>query len=383
MRIASWYFSVGLIFLIGLLVSFQNCKGVFQSIDNSVSSKAPIVSSKLNCIESNQSHACVIDKNSVYEKGQISSREGPDYNGLSLKPVELSFLDDSGFLQNDTFRVLSYTGQQVRTTDSLKFGYESDQGVALSQVTSYYYSSLARKFSQDAKLSLVGKGLYIITQAPVTGWSIEDNTIYLGLDPETQHDSGLDGSLILSLVSEANIYYANLGAINTQMREKHRDCRGEKELCCIDDKGCSKAITIGLSLYFSSYFFQDTPTVGESYSNSLTGMEDCGISRNLNESKYVSISEAFNACGDNKGLVYPMATVYASIWWNVFKKVLDTAPEEAERFQVFYLKHLKGLRGNFDFIDTFNSMKELDSQDFESKFTPYFMTEFTRRGITL
>lgn len=374
---------LALILTLGLIL-FQNCKGGFKTIaiDRSSNEGPHDNSQGIHCGGEGY-NACVVNKNSVYEKGAISLLAGPDYRGLSLKSVNLSFLDSSGRLQNETFRVLSYVGPQVSTTDGpLKFNYESDQGVALSQVTSYYYSSLARQFSKDRELSLIGQNMYIITQAPVTGWSAEDNTIYLGLNPDNQHDSGLDASILLNLVSEANIYYASQGAIYTETNSNHRDCRSEEKMCCLNEKGCSKAITMGLSLYFSSYFFREAPTVGESYSNRLTGMEDCGISRDLNKSKDLLISTAFYSCREN-GYVYPMATVYASIWWNVFKKISDDSPQETERLQVFYLEHLKGLKGNFSFIDAFNSMRKLDSQDFESKFATYFRNEFLRRGIRL
>ena len=338
------------------------------------------------CVEEEGHKAYVVNKNSVYQKKEISSLIGPDYSGLSLQPVNLLFLDGFGQLRNDTFRILSYKGPQVQTTKcSLKFDYESDQGATLSQVTSYYYSSLARQFSKDKELSLIGQGVYIITQSSVTGWSSKDNTIYLGVHTETQHDSGLDGSIILSLISEANIYYASEGAIYKRTNQNHRDCREEKEMCCLSEEGCSKALTIGLSHYFSSYFFRTAPTIGEAYSNSLTGIEDCGISRDLNQSKDLSLTEAFSACEEDShhGYVYPMATVYASIWWNVFNKIMNTEPQEVNRFQVFYLEHLKRLKGNFNFIDAFHSMSDLDSKEFESKFTHYFRDEFIRRGINL
>ena len=258
----------------------------------------------------------------------------------------------------------------------------------LSQVTSYYYSSsVARQFSKDQELSLSEKKIYLVTQAPVTGWSSEDNTIYLGVHPTTQQNSGLDASIILNLISEANIYYASQGLIYEKAHSTHKDCQGKKEMCCLNEQGCSKAITIGLSHYFSSYFFRQAPTVGESYSNRLKGIEDCSISRDLNESQNVSMEEAFDAC-EEKGYVYPMATVYASIWWNVLNQILEEDSKEtnlnlAASFQVFYLKHLESLKGDFNFIDAFSSMKKLDDEKFEAQFTNYFRSEFIRRGINL
>ena len=376
--------------IIGKVFLFQNC-GKFEALDTGslfMSSSQP---QQINCLEKFPSYSCVVDKNSVYEKGKISETNNPDYTGLSLKPVKLTLLDDSGLLKNDTFQVLSYTGKQVRANGPLKFSYELDNGVFLSQVTSYYYSSLAMGFSKSTELSLAGKGLYIITQAPVTGWSSEDNTIYLGLENEEdthrsdhQHDSGLDGGILLNLVSEANIYYTSKGAINKGLETKHRDCQNKKQMCCVDEKGCSKAMSMGLSMYFASYFFSLAPTVGESYNNSLTGVEDCGISRDLNASKDVLISEAFNACGENnEGYVYPMATVYASIWWNVRHRLLREFPEEAENFQKFYLEHLKDLNGTLNFIDAYRLIGDLDSRDSGFQFTPYFREEFIRRGFSL
>ena len=365
-------------FCLLVMVIFLHGCGEFQALDTSNEKQSQGI-----CVEEEGHNTYVVDKNSVYATKRVSSLQNPNYKDLPLEPVHLSFLDSSGYLKNDTFHVLSYTGQQVKTTNCpLKFGYEEDQGVALSQLMSYHYSSMARRFSLEQSLFVLGQGIYIITQAPLTGWSSEDNTIYLGVHAETLHDSALDASILLNLISEANIYYATQGAIYKETHHNHRDCMGEEQACCLGQEGCSKAITIGLSQYFSSYFFKEAPTVGETYSNRLTGIEDCGISRDLNVSRSVSMTTAFSACGQT-GYVYPMATVYASIWWNVLQNLSNTQPESLERFQVFYLKHLKGLRGDFDFLDVFNSMKEIDNQEFGSAFTSYFRSEFTQRGIDL
>ncbi len=378
-----------MVVVVGPVFLFQNC-GKFEALDSDSPFRSSVLSQQVSCLENFLSYSCVVDKNSVYEKGGISETNNPAYTGLLLKPVILTLLDDSGLLKNDTFQILSYTGKQVNVHGPLKFSYELDNGVFLSQVTSYYYSSLAMGFSESTELFLASKGLYIITQAPVTGWSSEDNTIYLGLenDEEThqinQHDSGLDGSILLNLVSEANIYYASKGAINRGLETKHRNCQNKEQMCCVDENGCSKAMSIGLSMYFASYFFSLAPTVGESYNNSLTGVEDCGISRDLNVSKDILISEVFGVCGEgNEGYVYPVATVYASIWWNVRNKLLNEALDEAENFQKFYLEHLKDLNGNLNFIDAYRLIGELDSRDFGSQFTPYFREEFIRRGFSL
>ena len=368
----------------GTVFLFQNCGNFEALVDGKFSRFSRI--EKIKCLENFPSHSCVIDKNSVYEKGKISETNNPDYTDLLLKAVRLTLLEGSSLLKNNTFQILSYTGTQVSVNGPLKFSYESDNGVLLSQVTSYYYSTLAMVFSESTELSLAGKGLYIITQAPVTGWSSEDNTIYLGLETEggISHDSGLDGGILLNLVSEANIYYASRGAINRGLEQRHRDCQNKKQMCCTDEEGCSKAMSIGLSMYFASHFFPLAPTVGESYNNSLTGVEDCGISRDLKASKDVLISEAFGVCGeDNEGYVYPMATVYASVWWNVRERILSEALEEAENFQKFYLEHIKDLNGNLNFTEAYGLIEDLDSRDFGSRFAPYFKEELNRRGLSL
>ncbi len=382
-RLVFLFIFIGIV--IGTVFLFQSC-GKFEALDSGSGFTSSSHFQQISCLENFSSYSCVVDKNSVYEKGEISETMNPDYTDLLLKAVRLTLLDGSGLLKNDTFQVLSYTGTQVSVNGPLKFSYESDNGVFLSQVTSYYYSSLAMGFSESTKLSLADKGLYIITQAPVTGWSSEDNTIYLGLETEggISHDSGLDGGVLLNLISEANIHYASKGAINRELEIKHRNCQNKKQMCCTDEKGCSRAMSIGLSMYFASHFFSLAPAVGESYNNSLTGVEDCGISRDLNVSEDVLISEAFGVCGaDDQGYVYPMATVYASIWWNVRDKLLREAPEETENFQRFYLEHLKDLTGTLNFIDAYHLIEDLDSRDFESQFSPYFKEEFIRRGFSL
>ena len=358
------------------LAFLQACGNEFQSFDNHSGESLHNI-----CVEKGGHNTYVIDKNSVYAKKEVSSLVGPDYNHLPLKPAHLLFLNTSGYLQNETFRILSYTGQQVSTTDCpLKFNYEEDHGVALSQLNSYYYSSLARQFSSQRKLFLLGQGIYIITQAPVTGWSSADNTIYLGRDPETEHDSGLDASILLGLIAEANIYYATQGAIYEDSQRHQRDCRGEQEMCCSSQRGCSKAISIGLSQYFVSYFFRDAPTIGETYSNDFTGIKDCGVSRSLKESQNLSLSEAFSACKE-RGYVYPMGTLYASIWWNIWQQILVEEPQKTDIFQDLYLEHLKGLRGGFDFFNALELIIDVDEQQFDSQFSSYFKDEFTRRGL--
>ncbi len=362
------------------------------------------------CTDGGGLSAYVINKNSVHSKKAISQKLGSEYENLALKLVYIDPPRSSKFLQNETFRIRSYTGVQVEATKCLlEFPYSLDKGVPLSQVTSYYYSSLVNQFSQDQELSLKGKGIYIITQAPVTGWSSQDNTIYLGKDTNSSYDSSLDASILLSLIGSANIHYASGGAAYMGSSSQHRACRGEDEMCCINKNGCSKALTIGLSHFFAASFFPEAPTIGESYSNKLTGIEDCGISRDLNQSKDISVLETFHACsnaqGDSNnqgisgssnqnsnnqvsnsgdsGYIYPMATLYASIWWNVFKEISTQSPQKLEDFRVFYLEHLKQLQGSFTFIDAFHAMEDLDSKNFNSQFTSYFRKEFIRRGLNL
>ena len=96
----------------------------------------------------------------------------------------------------------------------------------------------------------------------------------------------------------------------------------------------------------------------------------------------MTIEEAFRSCGDNgQGYVYPMATVYASIWWNVRKEILNKSPEEVENFQRFYLEYIKGLTGSLTFIDAYELIVELDTKSFGFKFTNYFREEMSRRGL--
>ena len=356
---------------------FQNCGTGWESGD--------FMSSSCTEDERNTSYdACVVNKNSVYEKDETSSLTGPDYSGMSLQAVQLPFLDNSGSLQDDTFRVIPYTGEPVSTVNKpLRFDYEFDEGVALAQVTSYYYASLARQFAKNTSLSLTGQGVYIITQAPLTGWSSIDNTIYLGINPSTQHNSGLDGSIILNLVSEANIYYATQGSVYTEIEENHKHCREKEYMCCSHQEGCSKAITMGLSHYFSSSFFMDAPTVGESYSNRITGMEDCGVSRDLNESKDLLLSQAFYACKE-EGYVYPMATFFASIWWNVFQKTRELYPNEVEKFKTFYLEYVRGIHGSMNFIDAFHLIETMSIEDPSlNVFVSDFKKELNLRGLDL
>ena len=369
-----------------LVVAFQNCGNVGE-LDGDLIIDPPVETNPIIfCVNDTQDRsydACVVNKNSVYEKKEVSSLDGPDYEKMFLKAVSLPFLDDSGHLQDETFRVIPYTGPSLNIEDTpLRFEYESDGGVALSQITSYYYASLAREFSNQISLALLGQGVYLVTQAPQTGWSAEDNTIYLGRHPVTHHDSGLDGSLILGLVSEANIYYASQGEIYEELEGHHRDCQGREKMCCSSQLGCSKSITRGLSHYFTASFFEDAPTIGESYSNRLSGIEDCGVSRDLTKSRQLSLSEAFNACAQQKGYIYPMATFYASVWWNVFQEIKRSSPEKVDEFKVFYLEHLKGLRGNMNFVDAFGLIEEVDSKKFYI-FASYFKKEFTSRGLTL
>ena len=80
------------------------------------------------------------------------------------------------------------------------------------------------------------------------------------------HDSALDGGILLNLIAESNIYYATKGAINEGVAMKHKTCQIPlrmpsgtqnheiEEACCVDEKGCSKAISMGYRFIFHLIF---------------------------------------------------------------------------------------------------------------------------------
>ena len=153
------YFPSVLTFLFGIILVFQNCSGV---VDFNMRFSSIGISAQVNCVAARGAHACVVKKNLFYDKHQmdpdtteefykvteemaLDDTEEPlskdlsliDYRDLPLQPVHLPFLDDSDLLKNSTFQVLSYMRKPVYRGAPLKFSYEPDNGVALSQVTSY------------------------------------------------------------------------------------------------------------------------------------------------------------------------------------------------------------------------------------------------------
>lgn len=380
-------------------LTFQSCGDGFLAVDNEFfsSNSFGAVFDK-NCHDNQAHDACLFFKNPVHHGKSVLAQpltNDQNISDLQTWAVELKGLNSSGYLENDTLIVNSYKYPRVeRSADNnWKFLHTSGEAEKLGQVMAYYWGqtfvSYLKQLQDDRLIAIENKGVKIFTDAPFSGWSSDDNAIYLLTDQQGRN-AAMNAGMIVHLLAEAHIYYKTNGQIYDLTGDSsHVDCGPKdgpvyKNDCCSDKNGCSSAISAGAADYMVAMMFPDSPTVGEAFSNRLRGLDHCGGSRSLGFAAFMTADQAYSGCleNGNPGQIYSMGSFYASIWWAVRKKAAGQDSGSEKDIDKIFLQHLSQITGRSNFLSVSNFIKSIDDSEFEGKYQSLFADEFTRRGLT-
>lgn len=403
------------------IVAFQNCSSEFSARQLELASQASMPSHELNeegsaandaneirenqvpapliyfasgdlvddCLDNSSYDACLFFKNPVAQNGGPISQERMDED--SLVPLQkfgvVLNLQGQRYLENDSVSVKNAFGYRA-VTDQGSWKFDATDGQhRLGQVSAYYWvnATISEMKRRTGSFYAEGRHLSVVVDSQQTGWSSSENQIMF----ETNKNGlqmAFDAGTIVHLLGEANIYYATNGNIELKDSDTHHlDCGPEngpifQKACCHSETGCSRAISAGASDYLTALMFPESPTLAEYLMNDPSGLNMCGQSRDLRLASSLKVSDAFHACDAQgaQGEVYTMGTIYASIWWEIRKSLVES---EQRVFDRLYMRHLSMIDSEDDFRTLLQKIEQLDCSEFACRFSPSFREEYRRRGM--
>ncbi len=347
------------------------------------------------CLNDSTTSACVFQKNPLAASGLTAFPsligETTELGAFQSLAVTIDNLDASGFLQNASINVTAEQGERAQALNgSWKFRFKGDASAKAVQVHTYYWLN---KAIQDLKavagvVYAEGKAIEVAVNAAETGWLPAQNKITLQRNA-SGNQLALDAGFAVHMLGQANIHHASNGQINDLgLDTNHADCGltggavFQKD-CCVAANGCSRALQIGAADYMVALIFPENPTLGETWVNRSSGLDYCGFSRDLRRHQATTAQQAFGACTSRgaSGQIFPMGTLYASMWFEIRKSVKAALPTRLNDFDRLYMLHLAQLQGQDTFATAITKIKAIDVAEFGTAFSPYFDAEVTRRGL--
>jgi Fungalysin metallopeptidase (M36) len=353
-----------------------------------------------DCMTNNTYNTCIFYKNPVAQnKGPLAS--GPitlntDLSDLQIFGVNISGLDNSGFLQNTTFvidptiRVNSEdigfaadTGAALRaTTGSVnwKFEYAGDANHRVGQVMAYYWLDTQRQLmaSTTGGYYTSGKKVLVDTWNPGVDnnafWVMSGEQGYIVMGAVT--DAG--GAVLNPMSLSADVYAHEAGHGNLDYAMRSRTGGGR----CTSNVGCIGAIHEGQADYHAAILFAENPNIGETFFNNLSGLVSCNVSRDVRQNPNLTVTNAFNACGtatNRTGQPHIMGAVYASIWW----QVRNLATSNKQEVDTLFTEHLKSITSTDTFVNAYSRIIAADSVLYKGKYAKAFYDQFTSRGLNV
>ena len=364
-------------------LSFQNCGGSLKAMVSS----SELASLVTGCFEDPSLGACIFLKSP-------STMAGVSATGLSAEAlptlqtygVQIPASFDPHQLDGDV--VLQSSVPDAGFSGSLKVRHSSENQPLLAHLMTYIWLTEAKRFFSVAGVNyLSGRGLRVVVEATQTGFASSNKTIYLKREPTAQ-PAAYDASLAIHLFGEANIFFATSGAAyNLSIESKHIDCGSGGQLlrnnCCSSKRGCSKAITAGLSDHLVNSLFPQNTGIGDAFSATGRGLEVCGLARNPLALRTVTAEQAYRACSASArvGEVYAMGAFYSSLWWRVRDQVLASQPGRLDDFNRFFARALALVEGRDDFVSFHTKLLQLDQTEFNSAFGALFTSAMSQAAV--
>lgn len=361
-----------------MIISYQNCSQQFN-VSNDQASQ--FWADTQACFSNTNANACVYDK-SATATAQAAVDAGAA-NQYQKKAVNISELNSAIELTSNSFTVRAGSKKATPKNGSWKFKFNEDMD-SLSQVNAYFYLTDFKNFvkNRTGVFHAENKSIKVNTSAGFTAWSDKINEIDLESHPD-KLPAATDASVVINLLAQANIYYANSGAtviVNSTTTQKCTNKNGKLVFngCCTSNVGCALAISAGAADYLTAIYFNTNTAIGENWVQNSSGVATCGVSRDVSKNSSLKNTQAFAACTPygGSGNIYAMGSLYASIWWEARKK----APNKVG-FDTFFMKHLELITADDTFSSIKSKLQNLDQSQFSSSYYNYLQTEFNNRGL--
>lgn len=371
-----------------VLVSYQNCSEQFKASDFSTRSDSSLAEDTVAvaaCEDNLSFDSCIFLKNPVAQTGrEVDILRAASARAFGVKLSSQLRLDQ---LKSADFDVRLPSGQTATSSDWKSFAKSGPHN--LGALMSYYYAQDFKNRLKEVLGSYPGEGtgIPLFVGSPLAGFIYQKNEIHLK-DANERFPMAQDGSIIVQYTAQALVKAASRNEILLRQDAQALSCSGQKGVqlyghCCKTAQGCGAAIASGAADYFTAIYFNAlglSTALGEGWVNSPGGIKHCGLSRDLAVLSDLSIASSYSACSSagSSGWIYNMGSAYASVWWEVRKKLPHYKKNLLDRL---FLAHLGQVKGDDTFATASAKAYAIDKADFGGEFSANLQTEFSRRGL--
>lgn len=300
----------------------------------------------------------------------------------------------SGPLVSDHFNLRSGNHAPVAPTaiGDWKHSYRNDSNHFVAQLHVWYWVNWFRSYLIDrtgtffASANVAKKKLQLWPAANVENNAYFDSSLYsisIGWSDYSHKgnraDLALDVATVLHELGHANYYMANRHSIDGDNMSV--SCFQNQTYCCPDRNGCPAAIHEGVADFHAKIAFPDADgSILDYFFNSPAGDQW----RDLDWIERNNVTAKMLYDRSQKGEIHDMGTVYASIWYGVWKKAKESCTEA--EIEKLFVEHLIGIGGTDNFISAFSTIVAFANQLFPhkaDKIIADFKQEYARLGLTV
>ena len=351
-----------------------------------------------DCLTNAKYNLCLTRKDPVSTFGMAFS---PAFTTATATPQQESRVfvygvkvPAQGPLTNDNFTLNpgSSTAVSPLSNGGWKHQFRGDTNHYVSQLHAWYWINwlrsyaLARTQTFHASASKATRKLVIRPAEDVENNAYFDSFDYsmsIGWSNVNQGgqraDLSLDVATILHELGHANYYIANKSSIDGDFLTL--SCFNGQTGCCTNRNGCPAAIHEGVADFHAKLAFpSDDGSILDYFFNNPAG--DQWRDLDWIQSNNITAQQLFDR--STRGEIHDMGTVYASIWYGVWKKA-KAAGTEVE-IEKLFIEHLAGIGGSDTFITAFSTISAMAGQLFPAKADSMradFRAEYTRLGLTV
>ncbi len=332
-----------------------------------------------NCMNNNSYDACLFFKNPVVAHGSAFSERfhfGQTFDEQYIG-VKFNFINGRtpAQLKNSSIRLFSSTNNiDLSQLPSLKFNYANDTNHALSHLSVFMWLSHLESEMKKRTGAFFATGKNI--PVDVYNEKIQDNAYWDGnqiiLGAATNagkpiHEMALSSEIYLHEMGHANLQFA----VGRFLSDKNA---GQQLGTCSSKFGCISAINEGQADMHALFIFSQNTALGETYANSLNGIKQNGIPRNVNQVRKWTVANFYQL---SAGEVHGMGTAYASILWEMYRHP-DMNPAD---FEKMFSSHLLKLTESTRFSEARDIFLAEDLAHFQGKYQTLIQSVFTTKGI--
>lgn len=332
-----------------------------------------------NCMNNNSYDACLFFKNPVVAHGSAFTERfhfGQSFDEQYIG-VKFNFIDGRtpAQLKNSSIRLFSSTNNiDLSQLSNLKISYANDTNHALSHLSVFMWLSHLESEMKKRTGAFFASGKNI--PVDVYNEKIQDNAYWDGnqiiLGAATNA-----GKPIQEMALSSEIYLHEMGHANLQFavgRFLSDKNSGQQPGTCSSKLGCISAINEGQADMHALFIFSQNTALGETYANSLNGIKQNGIPRNVNQVHKWTVANFYQL---SAGEVHGMGTAYASILWEMYRHP-DMNPADFERM---FSSHLLKLTESTRFSEARDIFLAEDLAHFQGKYQTLIQSVFTAKGI--